>query len=136
MDPQTEPAAAIRRYKALLQKALESRPSGTRQRLAVALGVNRSFVSQIANPAYRISIPEQHLSTIFEICHFSQAQRAEFLAAYDAAHPNQRRSAEAAVGMRLISVAVADTGDAERNRRIDAAMREIARVLSGVAKDR
>ena len=44
----------------------DNRPSGTRQRLAGALGKNRSFVSQIANPAYPVPIPVQHLETIFE----------------------------------------------------------------------
>ena len=37
----------------------------------MALGKNRSFVSQITNPAYATPIPAQHLETIFEICHFS-----------------------------------------------------------------
>ena len=43
---------------------LEPRPSGTRQRLADALGKNRSFVTQITSPAYDTPIPARHLSTI------------------------------------------------------------------------
>ena len=35
-------------------------PSGTRQRLAAALGKNRSFVTQITSPAYATPIPARH----------------------------------------------------------------------------
>ncbi|MEA2876627.1 MAG: hypothetical protein QOF14_1823, partial [Hyphomicrobiales bacterium] len=37
-------------YKAILRRALDNRPSGTRLKLAAALGKNRSFVTQITNP--------------------------------------------------------------------------------------
>ena len=53
-------------YKRILQKVLDSRPSGMRQRLAESLGKNRSFISQISNPAYPTPIPAQHIDTIFE----------------------------------------------------------------------
>ena len=56
-------ASAIADYKKILKTVLDNRPSGTRQRLAMALGKNRSFVSQIANPAYAMPIPAQHLET-------------------------------------------------------------------------
>ena len=46
-------------YKRLLQTVCDNRPSGTRGRLAVALGTNRSFVSQLVNPAYAMPIPAQ-----------------------------------------------------------------------------
>jgi hypothetical protein len=42
---------AVARYKAILQRVIANRPSGTRQRLAGSFGKNRSFVSQISNPA-------------------------------------------------------------------------------------
>ena len=42
----------------------------------IALGKNRSFVSQITNPAYAMPIPAQHLEIIFEICHFSPRRAA------------------------------------------------------------
>ena len=49
----------------------------------MALGKNRSFVSQITNPAYATPIPVRHLETIFEICHFSpKPTRGRFLDAY------------------------------------------------------
>ena len=38
-------------YKAILRRVLDNRPSGTRLKLAAALGKNRSFVTQITNPA-------------------------------------------------------------------------------------
>ena len=60
------------------KQVLDNRPSGTRQRLAKALGKNRSFISQIANPAYPVPIPAQHLETMFELCHFSQDERRDF----------------------------------------------------------
>ena len=50
-----------RDYKRILLRVLDLRPSGTRQRLADALGKNRSFVSQITNPAYPVPIPPRHL---------------------------------------------------------------------------
>ena len=46
----------------ILQDVLDRRPSGMRQRLAEALGKNRSFISQISNPAYPTPIPAQHLA--------------------------------------------------------------------------
>ena len=82
-----------------LQPVCDKRPSGTRGRLAVALGTNRSFVSQLVNPVYAMPIPAQHLETIFEVCHFSPAERAAFLAAYDQAHPGRRETGEPAAGL-------------------------------------
>ena len=39
----------------------------------------KSFVSQITNPAYTVPIPATDLTTIFEICHLSAAEREQFL---------------------------------------------------------
>ena len=78
----TASEAAVARYKTILAARHRPRPSGTRQRLAGALGKNRSFVSQITNPAYATPIPARHLETIFEICHFSPEDAAHFLDAY------------------------------------------------------
>ncbi len=47
----------ISAYKRIFQDVLDRRPSGMRQRLAEALGKNRSFITQIANPAYQTPIP-------------------------------------------------------------------------------
>jgi hypothetical protein len=121
--------ATVADYKRLLQAVCDKRPSGTRGRLAVALGTNRSFVSQLVNPVYAMPIPAQHLETIFEVCHFSPAERATFLAAYDRAHPGRRESGEPSVGLRVISLTVPDLGNARQNQAVDAMFMEYARHL-------
>jgi hypothetical protein len=121
------PGETVAEYKRLLQTLCDNRPSGTRARLAVALGANRSFVSQLVNPAYAMPIPAQHLETIFEVCHFSPADRAEFLTVYDNAHPGRRETGEPAAGIRVISLMVPDLGNARRNQAIDALIAEYSR---------
>src|SRR5262245_46780064 len=81
--------AAIPAYKSVLSTVIEQRPSGTRQRLADALGKHRSFVTQITSPAYSTPIPSKHLQAIFSVCHFSQQERDAFLAPYRIAHPGK-----------------------------------------------
>lgn len=109
-----DPVAA---YKRMLASILERRPSGTRQRLAVALASNRSFISQIANPAYATPIPATHLPAIFEICHFSAAEQRAFLQLYARAHPNRRPPAEDGARQPII---LPDLGDESRNTRLHA----------------
>lgn len=79
----------IKQYKVLLKGYLEKRPSGLRRKISDAIGSNRSFVSQITSPAYRVPVPSHNVSTIMDVCHFSPVERAEFLAAYLKAHPGQ-----------------------------------------------
>ena len=90
-------------YKVILRKVLDNRPSGTRLKLAAALGKNRSFVTQITNPAYLVPIPAQHVAIIFEVCHLSSSERAAFLEIYGRAHPGRLRAPlrEALRGSRL-----------------------------------
>jgi hypothetical protein len=120
-------------YKRLLQTVCDNRPSGTRGRLAVALGTNRSFVSQLVNPAYAMPIPAQHLETIFEVCHFSPADRTAFLAAYDNAHPGRREPGESAARSRVVSLTVPDLGNARRNQAVDALIAEYGRQVARLA---
>jgi hypothetical protein len=127
------PGATVADYKAILQAVCDNRPSGTRGRLAVALGTNRSFVSQLVNPVYAMPIPAQHLETIFEVCHFSPAERTAFLAAYDRAHPGRRENGEPAAGIRVISLTVPDLGSARRNQAVDAMIAEYVRHLVRLA---
>src|SRR6266513_705081 len=122
--PRTDAVAA---YKAVLKRIIDTRPSGTRHRLAIALGKNRSFISQIANPVYAVPIPAQHLETIFEICHFTAADRREFLAAYAEAHPRRLDLVRKSSGTRKLTLTVPDLGDARRNRLLDETIAEIAR---------
>jgi hypothetical protein len=128
-------ASPVADYKRVLQKVLETRPSGTRQRLATVLGTNRSFVSQMSNPAYAMPIPAQHIETMFELCHFSAAERRAFLAAYAAAHPERRESGEAGAPTRLITVRVVDLGDARKNRVLDEMIFRVARQLGRFADE-
>jgi hypothetical protein len=123
----------VAHYKRLLQAICDNRPSGTRGRLAVALGTNRSFVSQLVNPAYAMPIPAQHLETIFEVCHFSPTDRASFLEIYDSAHPGRRETGVEAVGTRIISLTVPDLGNARRNQAVDALIAEYGRHVARLA---
>ena len=125
-DAQNGPVAD---YKRILQTVCDNRPSGTRGRLSVALGTNRSFVSQLVNPVYAMPIPVQHLETIFEVCHFSPHERATFLSAYDRAHPGRREASESATGTRLITIAVPNLGHAGRNQIIEDMIEEYAHQL-------
>jgi hypothetical protein len=91
--PDADPAGraeAIAGYKSLLRSFIERRPSGLRGRLAMALGKHKSFVSQIANPAYAVPIPAGDLPIIFDLCHLSPQERDGFLALYRRAHPERR----------------------------------------------
>jgi hypothetical protein len=113
---------AVAAYKTLLRDVLTLRPSGTRQRLATALGKNRSFVSQISNPAYPVPIPARHLTTIFEVCHLAPAERSAFLDAWRAAHPGRLLAVVETPRQRLVTLCVPELGP-EENARFDAALR-------------
>jgi len=130
VKPERERADTVGAYKAVLKRVLDARPSGTRHRLAIALGKNRSFISQIASPLYVVPIPVQHLETIFEICHFTATDRREFLAAYAEAHPRRFDVVRKPAGTRKLTLTVPDLGDARRNRLLDETIAEIARRLA------
>ena len=125
------PHDAVAAYKRLLSGIIDRRPSGTRQRLATALAKNRSFVSQITNPVYPTPIPASHLAQIFEVCHFSAAERQEFTRLDARAHPKkmlaEKPSRSAAV------VELPDLGDDARNRKlhglVSAFVRDIAKLI-------
>jgi hypothetical protein len=129
MADRTSPEA-VAAYKAILKRVLDNRPSGTRLKLAVALGKNRSFVSQITNTAYPVPIPAQHIETVFEVCHLSPAERAAFMEAYQAAHPRRAAALGATRATRIISVTVPDLGDARKNRMLDQLVAELAARLA------
>jgi hypothetical protein len=119
--------ASVENYKAILRRVLDNRPSGTRQRLAHALGKNRSFISLISNPIYPVPVPAQHLETIFAVCHFSAGERKQFLEAYTQAHRTQMRLVTARRTMRSLSMKVPDLGSAERNRVLDDLIEDFVR---------
>jgi hypothetical protein len=125
--PRTVHVAA---YKTILRNILDRRPSGTRQRLATALGKNRSFISHITNPAYPVPIPALHLEIIFEICHFSPVEKRAFLEAFGQAHPNRLKASRSGPNLRSLRLEVIDLGDAQKNREFDDLVRETVRRLA------
>ena len=122
----TEAAAAqddrldqVAAYKRILRDVLDRRPSGTRQRLADALKRNRSFITQIANPAYAIPVPARHVATIFEVCHFSPAERTVFMEAYHRAHPRSLVEVTNRIRGRHVHLVLPEFGSDEKNRAFD-----------------
>lgn len=122
-------ADAVAAYKRILAGVLEQRPSGARQRLATALGKNRSFVSQISNPAYSTPIPASHIDTLFDICHFSGDEKKSFLAAYAAAHPRRPVALQDHHRARGRPIYLPDLGDDERNERMRQAVTDFVTQL-------
>jgi hypothetical protein len=122
--------AYVETYKTILRNVLDQRPSGTRRRLATALGKNRSFVTQISNPAYSVPIPAPHLEIIFEICRFSPVDKSAFLDAFAHAHPNRHIEVRSGSSLRSLRIEVFDLGNIERNLEFDELVREMARRLS------
>jgi hypothetical protein len=129
-DAQPQASQAVAAYKKILSDVIDRRPSGTRQRLAVALGKNRSFVSQITNPAYAVPIPAVHLDLIFEVCHFSLEERKDFIAAYLLAHPNRPAPIHAAHKVKAHTVYLPDLGDDDRNARLHTLVSDFVRQVA------
>ena len=124
----------VAEYKIILRKVLDNRPSGTRLKLAAALGKNRSFVSQITNPAYLVPIPAKHVAVIFEVCHLSSAERSAFLDAYGRAHPGRLRAPHREARTRIISVTVPELGDDKKNRTLEQLIVDFAAQLARFAE--
>ncbi len=123
---------AIIAYKTLLAAILDNRPSGTRQRLATALGKHRSFVTQVTSPTYDTPLPARHLPTIFRVCHFSPLEQERFLAAYEAAHPGRLPDIGANDKLRPLTVMAPDFGDEKKNRRFDEAIAELVQKMAAL----
>ena len=126
---------AVADYKGILQDVLYHRPSGTRQRLAEALGNKASFISQITNPAYSVPIPTRHVETILDVCHFSPAERARFLDAYARAHPRTTPVIKRGSRWRETRIRVPELHSAEKNAALDDVLADIALSLVRVLKD-
>lgn len=133
--PATPPDAdaAIRSYKSVLSTVIEQRPSGTRQRLADALGKHRSFVTQITSPTYSTPIPSKHLPAIFSVCHFSPQEREAFVAAYRVAHPGKASTDGELRRTRHIALTVPDLGDQKQNAALDRAINEFIHRITSIA---
>ena len=126
---------AILAYKTILSQIIDNRPSGTRQRLATAIGKHRSFVTQITSAAYSTPLPTCHLATIIQVCHFSPLELERFLAAYQIAHPGKLPDFGQGEGFRQASFMVPDLGDEKKNRLMDEAIadfiQKMATLISG-----
>jgi hypothetical protein len=132
---QTGEASAVAEYKRIFKEVLDSRPSGMRIRLAHAMGKNRSFVSQISNPAYPVPVPVQHLNTIFEVCHFPPAAKQAFLRAYARAHPRRLGHLARTPRDRSLTLHLPDLGSPRRNGKVDALLQEFARRLTAILQE-
>jgi len=128
-------AGAVAAYKRIFRDVLDSRPSGMRIRLAHAMGKNRSFVSQISNPAYPVPIPVQHLNTIFELCHFPPQAKTAFLRAYARAHPRRIGRLTESSHERMLTLHLPDLGSSKRNAQLDSLLQEFARRLVAIVRD-
>ena len=127
---------AIAAYKRLLKTYLDRRPSGTRQKVAEALGTHKSFVSQITNPNYRVPLPAQHVGTIAKICHLSPEEMREFLAAYQDAHPSQALGAreDRAEDSHILRIEVPHFEDPGKQRDVEDTIKEIAARIIALAR--
>ncbi len=135
VKPEPDRVSAVAAYKGILKRVVDNRPSGTRHRLAAALGKNRSFISQITSPAYSVPIPPGHLETIFQVCHFTPAEKSEFLAAYAQAHTRRLGLVAKPAGNRSLTLTLPDLGSARRNRLLDECIVEMARRLARLAEE-
>jgi hypothetical protein len=133
LDTSQDPVAA---YKRILAAVIDRRPSGTRQRLASALGKNRSFVSQITNPAYLTPIPANHLEAIFEICHFSPAERRQFVEAYRLAHPGRLGAPSGPHRLKAHTIYLPDLGSEEKNETLHTLVSEFVRQVSRLFEEK
>lgn len=122
---------AVTAYKTILSDIIDNRPSGTRQRLATALGKHRSFVTQVTSPAYATPLPARHLETIFRVCHFSPAEQERFLDAYQRAHPGKLPDVRGEK-VRQLTLSVPDLGDDKKNRKFDEAVSEFIQRIAGL----
>ena len=121
-------------YKLILRRALDNRPSGTRLKLAAALGKNRSFVSQITNPAYLVPIPAKPVAITSELCQLSGAERTACPQAYGRAHPGRLRGTHREARTRTVTVTVPDLGDDKKNRALEQLVIDFAAQLARYAE--
>lgn len=140
VEPTTEQTKSelVAVYKRILQELINLRPSGTRIKIAQALDKNKSFVSQITNPAYTIPVPAPHLNAIFDICHFSVKEKERFLKAYTAAHPNYQYRIEPDLPTKAdrhkLVIDVPQLNDPAKQRQIEEMIRDFASQLFKLAQ--
>lgn len=126
------PIDPVKQYKARLSALIDKRPSGTRQRIADALGKHRSFVTQILSTAYATPLPAKHVPVIFSVCHFNAEEKRQFLEDYRAAHPEKREELDGDTVLRHMSLMVLDFRDEEKNRQFDEAIADFAHRMAAI----
>jgi len=124
----------IANYKTVLRSVIEARPSGMSQRLSEALGKNRSFISQISNPNYRIPVPYKHLDKIFTVCGFSSKLKEEFLEEYYLAHPKYINHSEDKATNSTNSLLLKKTGNEKLDKEIEKAVISFTNELTSIYK--
>jgi hypothetical protein len=138
MSTEATPAGAqdlIAAYKAILRDVLDKRPSGMRQRLAEALGKNRSFITQIANPAYQTPIPAQHVHPIIQICHFSAQERDRFSKPITARTRGGCCCLKERERSRRLTLMLPDLGSEQKNHKLDTLLSEFAEKVARLIED-
>ena len=123
----------VKAYKNRLSALIDKRPSGTRQRIADALGKHRSFVTQITSSAYATPLPAKHVPIIFSVCHFNAEEKRIFLEDYHAAHPEKREEMEGEATLRHMSLMVPDLGSEEKNKQFDDAVADFVHRMAALA---
>lgn len=132
------PPDFVAEYKLLLKAVIERRPSGTRQKLAEAIGTHKSFVSQVTNPAYRVPLPAQHIPTLFRVCHFSGDEQRRFLEAYARAHPGQAGAIEelATIDADVLRIPLPHFDDPDTREEVESLIRDFAERVVSLAQRR
>ena len=127
--------SAVAAYKTILKRVVDNRPSGTRHRLGLALGKNRSFISQITSPSYSVPVPLGHVETVLEVCHFTPAERREFMAAYERAHTRRLGLVKKASARRTLTLSLPDLGDPRRNRLLEETVADVVRRIARLVEE-
>ena len=106
-----------------------------RQRLAEALGKNRSFITQISNPGYQTPIPVQHLPAS------SRSATSPLRSGSNSCTPTIKRIRAAWLMLqereksRRVTIMLPDLGSDRKNRRLDALVSEFADKIAGLLEE-
>lgn len=124
-------------YKLLLRQYLDRRPSGTRQKLAEAIGTHKSFISQITSTAYRVPLPAQHIPSVFRVCHLSEDEQKRFLDVYGRAHPTQSVALNelAKIETGVLKIPLPPDLSAEKRAEVEQLIRELAERVLRLVQD-
>ena len=127
----------VQSYKRILKDSLDARPSGIRKQLAVTIGKDKSFVTQVTNPKYRTPLPAKYVDPMLDTIRLDLRERERFLHFYRRAHPRQR--AGGAVGRarpdtRLLYIELPRLASLRAESEIDALIRQLAREINELGR--